>query len=310
MPGSSELSTTAVIPTCNRPRFLAEAIESVLAQTRPAFEVLVVDDGSTENYAETICARFGGRVRCLRKANGGLSSARNHGIRHATGALVAILDDDDRWYPNKLERQVPLFADPEVGIAYANSRIFDHETGKTLEVEELPGEIGVHEILSHKIPRTNAAVFRRELAIEIGGFDESLLAIEDLDFFARMAAVSRMVGVPDVLGEYRQHTGARIMGGGYRLYKWQRKAILKNSHHHGPCETCRAIVRSSLNEIWKWPYRELCARSNELLRAGRYAEAISVRATAVSLSPARAARAMVAGTLAQVRARDEAHPGR
>jgi len=96
---------TAVIPAFNAERFVAEAIESVLGQTHPQVECIVVDDGSTDHTAEVV-ERYGERVRLLRQRNAGVSVARNNGAAAGEGAFVAFLDADDRWHQAKLERQL------------------------------------------------------------------------------------------------------------------------------------------------------------------------------------------------------------
>ena len=116
-------TVSVIIPTYNRAPFVGEAIESALAQTRPPLEVVVVDDGSTDDTADRV-AHYGDRVVYVRQTNAGPATARNTGIGHARGDLIALLDSDDRWLPQKLEWQVPLFDDPEVGMVHAGFRCF------------------------------------------------------------------------------------------------------------------------------------------------------------------------------------------
>src|SRR5262245_55236073 len=96
---------SVIIPTYNSARFLPDAIGSVLAQTFCDFEVIVIDDGSTDD-TETVVARYGAAVRCIHQPNSGVAVARNRGIEEARGRYVAFLDADDTWFPHKLERQV------------------------------------------------------------------------------------------------------------------------------------------------------------------------------------------------------------
>src|SRR5688572_5767710 len=96
---------SVVIPTYNYGHLVAEAVDSALAQTYPAVEVLVVDDGSTDDTWDRL-ARYGDRIRCVRQANAGLSAARNTGIRAAHGEYVALLDSDDAFHPRKLDLQM------------------------------------------------------------------------------------------------------------------------------------------------------------------------------------------------------------
>src|SRR5947209_13220762 len=101
-------SVSVIIPTYNHGRFIADAIESVLAQTYPVSEIIVVDDGSTDETQEVV-EKFGEKVRYIEQANAGVSAARNTGIENSDGDLVAFLDADDTWLPEKIEKQVAKF---------------------------------------------------------------------------------------------------------------------------------------------------------------------------------------------------------
>jgi glycosyltransferase involved in cell wall biosynthesis len=123
----SDLTVSTVIPAYRAARTIGRAVDSVLAQTRPPVEILVVDDGSPDDLAAAV-QRFGDRVTLLRKPNGGAASARNCGIEPARGDLIAFLDADDYWEPHKLERQLEVFArHPEVGLVAG--RFFEERPG-------------------------------------------------------------------------------------------------------------------------------------------------------------------------------------
>src|SRR5918996_212462 len=123
---SSKVSV--VIPTYNYGRYLPEAVESVLHQTFPDLEVIVVDDGSTDDTRELI-GRFGDKVCYIYQRNQGLPAARNTGIRAARGEYVGFLDSDDLWLPGKLALQVPrLDSRQAVGLVYADALFFSDET--------------------------------------------------------------------------------------------------------------------------------------------------------------------------------------
>src|SRR5689334_17614281 len=112
------LTVSVVIPTYNYGRFLAEAIESALSQTRPPGEIIVVDDGSTDDTA-SIVKGFDAHVKYIKQENAGVCAARNRGVNESTGELIAFLDADDRFEPTAIEKQAAIFeSEPEVGLVY------------------------------------------------------------------------------------------------------------------------------------------------------------------------------------------------
>lgn len=117
---------TIVIPVYNVEAYIYQAIESVLAQTYPYFEVILVNDGSKDHSVE-VCQKFDDpRIKILHQENQGPAAARNHGIRHAKGEYVAFLDGDDLWTPDKLVKHVEhLDRNPEVGVSFCPSRFID-----------------------------------------------------------------------------------------------------------------------------------------------------------------------------------------
>jgi glycosyltransferase involved in cell wall biosynthesis len=193
---------SVVIPTYNRATIVPRAIESALSQTRPADEVIVVDDGSRDDTASTV-ARFGDRIRCIRQENGGVSKARNAGVLAATGDWIAFLDSDDVWIPRKLETQVRQLAQhPSAGVHAANG-VYPAENGADLNLLEMRGEHELAEkaaLVDRPFNRAlrccfliQGCVARRELLIAAGLFDPILNLFEDMDLFARMAARSAFV---------------------------------------------------------------------------------------------------------------------
>src|SRR6185437_7736239 len=123
-----------ITPTYNQPLLLVEAIDSVAAQTYPHWEHIVVDDGSTDDtrtIVESAMRRIGDRLRYIYQANAGTAAARNTGIRRSNGELIALLDHDDRWLPQKLSRQVIMFEeDPDLGLAYGGIRFIELPEGR------------------------------------------------------------------------------------------------------------------------------------------------------------------------------------
>jgi glycosyltransferase involved in cell wall biosynthesis len=200
---------SVVIPTYNCAPYLPRAVESALGQTFAPVEVIVVDDGSTDDTAQVL-APYEGRIQYIRQANRKLPGARNTGIRHARGELIAFLDADDWWLPEKLERQVPLLLDnPDVGMVHSDFVFYDEPDGR-YRPSNSPG----HELVGRCRPRLllgNAinvctAVVRRECFDRAGLFNEGLVGgLEDYDLWLRVARHYEFAYVPQVLAGYRRH---------------------------------------------------------------------------------------------------------
>jgi glycosyltransferase involved in cell wall biosynthesis len=211
-----QLRISVILPVFNGRRFLAGAVRSVLAQSLPPCELIVVDDGSTDGSLEELAslppAPF--PVRVLRQANAGQSAARNAAAREATGDYLAFLDQDDAWYPRHLEELVaPLVADPAAGWAYCDfdemdldgnlvTRAFIRAAGvahpKRTIYECVAGDLMV-------LP--SASMMRREAFEQAGGFDEALSGYEDDDLFVRFFRLGwEHVFVDHSLVRFRIHT--------------------------------------------------------------------------------------------------------
>jgi glycosyltransferase involved in cell wall biosynthesis len=205
---------SVVIPAFNRAAVLPEALDSVLAQTWKDFEVLVVDDGSTDD-TESVLRPYVERdgIRLLRQANGGPSAARNRGIAAARGKYVAFLDSDDLWLPIKLAIQIPLLeARPAAVMAYGNLLNFDPDRG-TLRLRYRPRSMrtgDLYRLLVYKklLCQASTVVVRTAVARRVGGYDESLRRSEDRDFSTRLAREGPFLGVPEPLAIMRLHGDA------------------------------------------------------------------------------------------------------
>lgn len=204
-------TVSVVISSYNYAHFIGETIESVLNQTYPPHEIIVVDDGSKDNSAEVI-ESFGERVKLVQQQNQGVCVARNRGAAMATGDIIAFLDSDDIWMPHKLEKQIDAFlADPEVGIVSCGIRHFDTD-GKTI-AEYTSGRSGWcdKDILLYREPVLNSTAsviaVRRDIFQRVGGFDEQreLFAAEDRELCYRVAKASKLAFIPEILVDYRIH---------------------------------------------------------------------------------------------------------
>jgi glycosyltransferase involved in cell wall biosynthesis len=184
---------STIIPTYNRRDELPRAIDSALAQSNVEQEILVVDDGSTDGTAGMLAERYAGRVRCITRANGGVSSARNQGMREARGEFIALLDSDDQWLPTKLEKQLGLLrAHPDWGMVLCDVQRIDAQLQPTDVLrrrEQIPRDGDALLPLLQMPSLVPASVLmRRSVFDTVGGFDEKLRTAEDIDFHLRVAA--------------------------------------------------------------------------------------------------------------------------
>lgn len=217
---------SAIIPTYQRPADLRLALASVVAQTYPAeaLEIIVVDDGSADDGAARVCAELGDRVRYLKKPNGGVSAARNHGMAAATGAYLALLDDDDEWRPAKIARQVELLTRrPEIGMVITDVERMDadrigFEIFRRREFIPVDGWVLPH-VLRNPALAPASAMLRREVYAATGGFDTTLRTAEDLDFHLRVAARFQIAVIAEPLTRaMRGHQGLSALARTNRDY--------------------------------------------------------------------------------------------
>lgn len=217
---------SVVIPTYNRADYLPEALESVFSQTFTDYEVIVVDDGSTDGTREILAKWIkAGRLRYEYQENAGVSAARNRGIRLAKGRYAALLDADDIFLPPKLEKQVALFERvPGLGFVHSNFSKFD-EAGKDLGVRDTTRYAGrIYPWMLQEwslLLGTSSLMFRREVVLEIGGFDERMSWAEDIDLYRRVGRLYPVGVVPEVLNRMRVHSKSSTAAGlgaaeGYR----------------------------------------------------------------------------------------------
>jgi glycosyltransferase involved in cell wall biosynthesis len=186
---------SVIVPAYNRAGIIGETIENIFQQTYANVELIIVDDGSTDNTQE-ILASYGERVRWVSQKNAGPAAARNHGIRMAKGEIVAFQDSDDAWHPTKIERQVSLLERArETVCCVCNCTVeLPGIVVRSFESAPLnpPIEEGVWlnpaEVLATRFILFNQAVaIRREVLERIGGFDESLRLMEDMDLALRLS---------------------------------------------------------------------------------------------------------------------------
>jgi glycosyltransferase involved in cell wall biosynthesis len=206
-------TVSVIIPTYNYADYLPEAIESVLKQTFRDIEVILVDDGSTDNTPQIVQKYLTNPlVHYVRKENGGQASAKNRGIIESTGEFIAFLDADDIWFSNKLELQLQLFGkNPHTGVVYSR-RIYIDPSGKPLPTIQRKLHRGS---ILNKIYITNfvcfsSSIVRKNCFQRLGLFDEKLRFSEDYDFWIRVASLYDFDFVDSPLVYYRTgHTSTQ-----------------------------------------------------------------------------------------------------
>lgn len=205
------LSVSVLIPNHNYGRYVTEAIASALTQTHPPLEVIVVDNGSTDNSREVLDAVKDPRVVKIFQENQGQSGARNTLLKHARGDLIAFLDADDVWLPGKLEKQVRLFSREEVVLVYCGLRKTDAAMRPLPEAEICPRHRGLVlnrfalEVGAVVCGGESTAVIRRLNAIDAGNFDSQLSISAGWDFWRRLASRGEFDFCSETLVNYRQH---------------------------------------------------------------------------------------------------------
>jgi len=204
-------TTSIIIPSFNHGHFLRYTLESVLGQSHPDWEAIVVDDGSTDDTALIVANFAEARIRYVYQENQGLSAARNTGIRHAQSEYLAFLDADDTWKPHFLERCLAVLShDSSLAGVYTLNDFIDQD-GITLP--QLGGEIVPRDrfrercLLGGFFP-VHAALVRRDIVQAVGGFDTTLCSEEDWDLWLRIAVHGEMAGIPEPLARYRLVIGS------------------------------------------------------------------------------------------------------
>lgn len=252
------VKVSVIIPTYNYGRFLGEAIQSVLDQTLTDFELIVVDDGSTDNTKEVVSSFKDSRIKYIYQENCGVSAAQNTGIRASTGEYIAILGSDDKWFPENLELQVRMLdAHPDVGLVCSDGYLFDDRTGATLGRMwhlNFPGlnlrrasQQPLRELLSRGcFIRPQFTVMRRVIFGETGYFDESLRIGEDWELFIRITQRFTIECLDMPLGWRRKH-GAALTAHRIETYPETLRTLDKVLHNHSLSKANLALVKRALS---------------------------------------------------------------
>jgi glycosyltransferase involved in cell wall biosynthesis len=190
---------SVIIPAYNSEKTIQQTIESVLNQTFSDFELLVINDGSQDSTLEIVSKIKDPRLQVFSYPNAGVAASRNRGFSHSDGEFVSFLDADDLWTPDKLEFQLKaLQENPQAGVAYSWMDCID-ESNQFLRPGShvtANGDVYAQLFLTCFVESGSNPLIRRQAFIDVGGYDESLAASQDLDFYLRLAARYHYVAVP------------------------------------------------------------------------------------------------------------------
>ena len=275
-------AVSVVIPTLRAGAPLREAVASVCEQTFSNWEIIIVADGDDSDLSDLADAR----ISVIRQRRRGASIARNVGAIKARSELVAFLDDDDLMAPTKLEIQVAVMADPAVGLSYTLA----HAEGEQLATVDGSDPQYRDLLRTCMFPVTSAMVVRRQLFLEVGGFDSTMRVNEDDDLILRVARESELREIPEDLVECRRRgpsthpisysAGSELIG------------IL--THHLAWAESVGDVcaveaARAGIRLARLTTARSLAWRAHASIRSARIAEGLWLLARGARLSPSRAA---------------------
>jgi len=274
------MTISVVIPAYNSAATLPAAIESALYQTRPPEEIIVVDDGSNDT-TKAVIERYGPRVRYICQSNSGPSAARNRGTKVASGDWIAYLDADDEWHADKLRLQeLAVRSRPEVALVYTGGRSIGPNYAREyyIEAPRIWPRLRYGNFIT-----PSAVMLRRQAWLEIGGFNEKLLGVEDWDLWVRLRSKYPFVGVAEPLTICKNTVGSlssdpeRMLRGmelmreetllaglpPWRKPIWNRRIHATQFMH--AAEMVRQVSsarerRYLLRSLWEWPLPSLFPR--------------------------------------------------
>jgi len=211
---SDNLMFSVVIPAYNCARYLAQALESVFSQTEPAGEIIIVDDGSTDNTKE-VAASFAGRIKYIYQENAGPAAARNRGVEDAKGEWIAFLDGDDAWLPWRISVAAKLIANNPGAVLFCGRWVdisADPQPPCASDLNKIR-VLSLRELAESNPVGTSTVIMRRDIFMRLGGFDPVFRGLEDYDLWMRAAKDHLLVYADIPLSRYRFILGSLSMDG-------------------------------------------------------------------------------------------------
>ncbi|MEB3181394.1 MAG: glycosyltransferase family A protein [Nostocaceae cyanobacterium] len=253
---------SVIIPAYNSMIYLPEAVESVLHQTFEDFEVIIVNDGSSDGIENWVAQITDLRVKLISQANQGLSAARNTGIKNARGEFITFIDADDIWEPTKLEKQVHCLEEkPKVGLVYNWVTLIDEKgtfTGRVFK-NHAEGDVWQRLIEHNIVECGSVAMIRRYCFETVGLFDRDIGAAQDWEMWLRIAARYPFAVVKEPLVRYRQHPNNKSKN--YAKVLQDFRTIIERTFESAPFELLYLRNRSygHINLLIAWK----CLQSSE-----------------------------------------------
>lgn len=275
-----DYTVSVLIPTHNRRTELLRAIDSVMAQSRPPDQIIVVDDKSDFSVSSFLCERYGNAIRVIsNEKNLGPAESRNIGARAAIGEYIAFLDSDDYWHPEKMQRQLAILEEKkDVGVVYCDQWVIGPDGNAMESFKELiDTQLWEHLLWGWTAPNPSTLIFNRSVFMRLGGFDSTLRSSEDHDLWMRMAKVHIAVAFsPERLSYFSWNSSSRIThdyqnritGMEQFLEKWKDSIVESHGRKH-----YRQFKANYVSRVC-FPLVKRAVRQRELSRAlgiyGRY----------------------------------------
>lgn len=294
MSRTSAPSVSVIVPAYRAASYIEEALDSILIQSQPVDEIIVVNDGSPDTDAlERVLERYRDRITYLKQANGGASSARNAGILAAHGEWLAFLDADDIWMPKYLEVQLAyLRENPGMDMVFPNCQFFGgspFDGQLTMDLTRFDGEITFLRALSGECVIAYCALVRREIVIRAGLFDTTLRGAEDFNLWLRILKLGGRIGYHRVpLYRYRRHDASLTSDG-----VWMLERILESLRRSEETIEMRAAEHEAAEKHRRKVQLEIALqRGKAAFQARDWANAVKHYDQAKALRPSRKLRAI------------------
>ncbi len=255
-----------IIPAYNSAKYLPETIDSILAQGMRDYEIIIIDDGSTDNTREVI-DKFNAKIKYIYQKQKGAAAARNRGIRNSRGDYIAFLDADDIWLPQKIRLQMQYFNNnPEISIIYTDAQVFDergliwHSANRHMRMYS--GKI-YYKLFLENFIHTSSVILKRACLERVGLFDESLGPCEDYEFWLRLARDYEFAFINKPLVKYRlsSNSFSRGKAGFERMFNLAIK-ISEDiiSEDHNLFEGSQYLIRQRFGKLYYrygWRYFQI-----------------------------------------------------